>query len=157
MKPSGVMSRSAIRLYIKTGYIHEKGLRWWRWGLLLRLLQFRLKQETRVCWDQDFSISLWDPPKKTDIFLFESLTSMKARSAHQLLPVRTRPQQGVQRYHGSVVAAASRPAWQTEALVGFVSLSWTVGGGPHRGAPPVRDAPLIQIPVEKTSWSSFSL
>lgn len=103
------------------------------------------------------TISLWDPLQKPDIFLFESLTSMKARSAHQLLPVWTRPQQGVQRYHWSVVAAASRPAWQAEALVGFVSLSWAVGGGPHRGALPVRDAPLIQIPEEKTSWSSFSL
>lgn len=75
---------------------------------------------------------------------------MKGGSAHQLLPVWTRSQHGVQRYHRGVVAAPSCPAGQTEALVGLVPLSWTVRRGPDRGSHSVRDAPQVQVPVIPT-------
>lgn len=94
----------------------------------------------------------------------ESLTSVEARSAHQLRPVGTGPQQSVQRNHWSVVAAASRPARQAEALVGVVSLGRAVGGGPDHGAHATGDAPQIQVPVDRVktrdvcgSWKEFLL
>lgn len=77
-----------------------------------------------------------------------SSTSVKGSSAHQFLPVGLRPQQGVQCYHWSIVAAAPRPPRQAEALVGLVPLGRTVRGGPNHWPHPVGDASLIQVPVE---------
>lgn len=77
------------------------------------------------------------------------LTSMEGSSAHQLLPVRRGPQQGIQRYHGSIVAAAPRPPRQAEALVGLVPLCGAVHRRPNHRPHPVGDASLIQVPVER--------
>ncbi|TNN35976.1 hypothetical protein EYF80_053856 [Liparis tanakae] len=83
-----------------------------------------------------------------------SLTSVEARSAHQLRPVGAGPQQSVQRDHRGVVAAASRPARQAEAPVGLVPLRRAVGGGPDHGAQATGDAPQIQKKSQSLSLSS---
>lgn len=82
-------------------------------------------------------------------------TSMEGGSAHQLLPVGLRPQQGVQCDHGSVVAAAPRPPRQAETLVGLVPLGGAVRRGPNQRPHPVGDASLIQVPAGQTHHSDL--
>lgn len=77
------------------------------------------------------------------------LTSMEGGPAHQLFPVWTCAQQGVQRYHWSIMATASGPTWQAEALIGFVSFSRAVRGRPNHRAHTVSEAPQIQVPADR--------
>lgn len=77
------------------------------------------------------------------------LTSMEGGPAHQLFPVWTCAQQGVQRYHWSIMATASGPTWQAEALIGFVSFSRAVRSRPNHRAHTVSEAPQIQVPADR--------
>ena len=78
---------------------------------------------------------------------------MEASPAHQLLPVRPRPQQGIEGYHWSIVAAAPSPSRQAEALIGQVPLCRPIGGGPGDGPRP-SETPLAQVPENRKCFTN---